>query len=516
MEILLVGGAVRDKLLGLEIKDKDWVVVGGTPEYFLKKGYEQVGADFPVFLHPETKDEYALARKERKVGKGYGGFVTSFEPTVTIEEDLYRRDLTINAIAQKENGELIDPYNGIKDLKNKVIRHVSKHFEEDPLRVLRVARFMARYGHLGFKVHPETMDLMKKMVLSGELKELVAERVFKELDEKVFNEPNPSAFFYTLKECGALKEVFPEIDNLFGVPQPEKHHPEVDTGIHTLMVLDQAKKITNNKAVMYAALVHDLGKAITPKEVLPSHIKHEINGIPIIKSLSERLKVPSHYKKLALNVCEHHTTMHRALELGNKKIYDLFKNLDAFRNPKMLDEFILACEADARGRKGLENRDYSQPEYLKYLFNSIKDINAKKFVEAGFFGREVGEKVETERVEKIAFYKKLYKPNVLKKAEEFKHFIINFDKMDNVQIIRNFKNLGVDKNIELLEAMCNALEINNPRMLKIAKEISNINPQKFLDRGVKGFEVGLSIEQEKLEIIEKHSLKNNKNNKLKI
>jgi tRNA nucleotidyltransferase (CCA-adding enzyme) len=511
MKIYLVGGAVRDNLLNLDVKDQDWVVVGGTPEYFLLQGYEQVGADFPVFLHPETKDEYALARKERKVGVGYNGFETVFDTSVTLEEDLFRRDLTINSMAMDDEGKITDPYNGLEDLKNKKLKHVSKHFAEDPLRVLRVARFMARYHKLGFSVHEETMDLMKQMVQSGELNHLTSERVFKELDEKVFKEPNPEQFFYTLKECGALDVVFPEIEQLFGVVQPPEHHPEIDTGIHTMLVLNQAKGISNNNhAVMYAALTHDLGKGITPKELLPQHIGHEKTGMVLVEEMSDRLKVPSYYKKLALKTCELHTKCHRALDLSNRKLYELFKDLDAFRNDKLFNDFLHACESDARGRTGLENREYSQPEYLKHCLDYAKKVDVKKLMEKGLKGAEIGEAIEYQRIDLIQTAKRLYPPNLLEKVEEYKKSFNEFDKLSNTEIIRFMKGFGVDHQTDYLEALYEQINVDNPKILNIAKGFSEIDPSVFLEQGLKHVEISLAIGQAKNDIINKNMIKPSK------
>lgn len=382
MEIYLVGGCVRDKLLGIEPKDLDYVVVGGTPEYFIKKGYQQVGADFPVFLHPETNDEYALARKERKVGEGYHGFECDFDETVTLEEDLLRRDLTINAMAMNPEGNIIDPFLGKRDLKNKELKHVSQHFREDPLRVLRVARFLARYKEFGFSIHKETMNLMKEMVDSGELNHLTPERVKLETD-KALLENNPEEYFLALRECGALKVIFPEIDSLFGVPQPEQHHPEIDSGVHTMLVLQQAKKLTDNYdnkehklILLWSALLHDLGKAITPKEELPRHIGHEKAGVPIINSLADRIKLSSKERAMAKATSRHHLNVHTVFDIKAPNIYEkLIKSIDAIRNPVNLKILIDACEADAKGRTGLENRDYPQKRFLLSILDNIKKIN---------------------------------------------------------------------------------------------------------------------------------------------
>lgn len=516
MEIYLVGGAVRDKLLNLEVKDHDWVVVGSTPEHFLSKGYEQVGADFPVFLHPENKDEYALARKERKVGVGYNGFETVFDTSVTLEEDLFRRDLTINAMAMDSEDKVIDPYNGLQDLKDKKLKHVSKYFAEDPLRVLRVARFMSRYHKLGFTVHEETMDLMKEIVNSGELQHLTAERVFKELDEKVFKEPNPEQFFYTLRDCGALKQVFPEIDRLFGVIQPPKHHPEIDVGIHTMLVLEQAKKVSNNNAVMYAALTHDLGKGITPKDMLPQHIGHETTGIPLVENMNNRLKVPSYYKNLSEKTCKLHTKCHRALDLSNRKIYDLFKDLDAYRNDKLFNDFLLSCEADARGRTGLENRIYNQPEYLRFCLDYSKQVDVRKFVDKGLKGAKIGEAIETERIQRIQTAKRIYPPHLKQKAEENRKTFENFDKLSNGDILRFMKSFGTDHNSDYLEAVYNSLEIDNPKIVNIAKEFSQIDASVFLEQGLKDHQIGLAIGQSKNDIISKYIPKQNITRKRRI
>lgn len=502
MKIYLVGGAVRDKLLNLDVKDEDWVVVGGTPEDFLSKGYEQVGADFPVFLHPETKDEYALARKERKVGSGYNGFETTFEPSVTLEEDLFRRDLTINSMAMDNEGNIIDPYNGLEDMKNKKLRHVSKHFAEDPLRVLRVARFMARYHRLGFTIHEDTMDLMKEITKSGELEHLTAERVFKELNEKVFKEPNPEQFFYTLRDCNALKVVFPEIDKLFGVIQPEKHHPEVDAGVHTMLVLNQAKKLSNNNhAIMYAALTHDLGKGITPKDMLPQHIGHEKTGISLVEKMNERLKVPLHYKTLSVKMCKLHTKAHRSFELSNRKIYELFKELDAYRNDHIFSDFLISCEADARGRTGLENRTYTQPDYLRFCLDYSKNVDAKKFIEKGLKGAEIGKSIEFERINKIQEAKRFYPPNLKEKAEENRRLFNNFDNLSSTEIFRFMKSFNVDHGTKYLESVYNILDIDNPKIIEIAKEFSSIDSNIFIEQGLKNIEISLAISESKNNII---------------
>lgn len=501
MEKYLVGGAVRDKLLGLEVKDQDWLITGATPEYFLQLGYEQVGADFPVFLHPETKEEYALARTERKVGAGYNGFETTFDPSVTVEDDLKRRDLTINAIAMDSEGNYIDPYNGIEDLNNKVLRHVSEHFVEDPLRVLRVARFMARYGDLGFTVHPDTMELMKQIGLNGELSHLTAERVFKEL-EKVFTEPNPSYFFKVLKDSDTLQFVFPEIDDLFGIPQPEKHHPEIDTGIHVLMVLDQAKKLApDNFHVMFAALTHDLGKATTPKDVLPQHIGHEEAGVKLVTEMCERLKVPAYTKKLAEFNCRYHTQCHTSLTLKEKTIYDLYKSADAFRNPQLFKDFLLVCEADARGRTGFENREYPQAEYLDFIFERSKYVDVQSIIAKGFKNREIADKVEEQRIYNIFKYKAMHPLFLDKKAQEWKEVLQEPLKQKSDVIFSCFKSLKVDKDVDLLVACMEYLNIKNDKFIQLAQKISEFKGDIYLAKGLKNIEIGIAMNQDKLKEI---------------
>ncbi|QGM80525.1 multifunctional CCA addition/repair protein [Otariodibacter oris] len=387
MEIYLVGGAVRDQLLGLPVKDKDWLVVGATPEQLLAEGYQQVGNDFPVFLHPKTREEYALARTERKSGKGYTGFICDFSPEVTLEQDLIRRDLTINAIAQELNGELHDFYGGLSDLNNKILRHVSPAFSEDPLRVLRVARFAARYHSLGFSIADETVKLMREMTACGELNHLTAERVWLET-QKAFATPSPQVYFQVLRKIGALKVLFPEVDALFGVPQPEKHHPEIDCGIHTLMVVEQAKKLANQandpESVLFAALCHDLGKALSPKEILPHHYGHEQKGVEPTRQLANRLKVPTHTKDFAKLVTEFHTHCHKIMELRPETVVKLFNKFDAWRKPQRFFDFLLACKADSRGRLGFEDREYPQVEYAKQLFHIANQVEVKKVIEDGF------------------------------------------------------------------------------------------------------------------------------------
>ena len=364
MQVYLVGGAVRDALLGLEVKEHDWVVVGSTRDELLRLEFREVGRDFPVFLHPESHEEYALARLERKTAPGYRGFAVEFGPEVTLEEDLARRDLTINAIAQATDGTLIDPYGGRRDLEARLLRHVSAAFVEDPVRVLRVARFAARFAPLGFKVAAQTMALMRAMVERGEVQALVAERVWQET-EKALREPAASEFFRVLRECGALKVIYPEVDALFGVPQPAQWHPEIDTGVHTLMVLDQAVRLSDDPTIRFAALVHDLGKGTTDPAAWPSHRGHEQRSVALIEALCERLRVPSEYRELSVIVARYHGNVHRAFELRAETILEMLEKSDAFRRPERYSHALLACEADSRGRLGLENIDYPQRVYLQ-------------------------------------------------------------------------------------------------------------------------------------------------------
>lgn len=397
----LVGGAVRDGLLGRPVVDRDWVVVGSSPDKLLAEGFQQIGNDFPCFLHPETKEEYALARTERKSGTGHTGFICDFGPDVTLEEDLSRRDLTINAIAQTETGDYIDPYSGIDDLKNGILRHVSEAFAEDPLRVLRVARFAARYAELGFQVHPETMALMTQLVESDELSALTPERIWKEMS-RALTEPKPSEFFNVLRGCGALKVIMPELDVLFGVPQPAKHHPEIDTGEHVMMVIDIARKRFDNPIVTWASLVHDLGKGVTPQEEWPKHIMHEINGVPLVEQVAKRLKVPKDYTSLGKLVSEHHLRCHKLLEVRPRTIMRLLESIDAFRKPERVRLFAEACEADARGRLGFESRDYPNGDILIDCANSAAKVDTGPLLEAGYEGIALAEQIRRIRIKRIA------------------------------------------------------------------------------------------------------------------
>ena len=408
MQTYLVGGAVRDALLNIPIKDKDWVVVGSTPKQLLELGYSQVGADFPVFLHPKTKEEYALARTERKSGRGYQGFICDFTPDITLEEDLLRRDLTINAMAQDDHGNIIDPYNGQKDIRNKKLRHVSDAFYEDPLRVLRVARFAARFAHLGFSVAKETNMLMRKISASGELAHLTPERVWQET-ERALGESQPWVYFQVLRDCHALKAIFPELDRLFGIPQPEKHHPEIDCGIHALMSLEQASLLSTDSNVRWASLIHDLGKGLTRKNLLPSHHGHEQFGEPLVIELNQRLKAPNEFKDLSRLVCLYHTHVHRALELNPKTILKFFSAIDLWRKPERLKQILIACKADSRGRTGFEEVEYAQADYINELATACLAVTAKQFVEQGIQGKEIGEAIALERlnvIKRIANMKK--------------------------------------------------------------------------------------------------------------
>jgi tRNA nucleotidyltransferase (CCA-adding enzyme) len=376
-KIFCVGGAVRDKLLGLPVRDHDWVVVGSTPEAMVAQGFQPVGKDFPVFLHPQTHEEYALARTERKTARGYKGFAVYAAPDVTLEQDLQRRDFTINAIAQEVDdkpggGNIIDPYNGIADLRAGILRHVSAAFSEDPVRILRAARFAARFG---FAIAPETLTLMRGMVTNGEVDALVAERVWQELARGLM-EKKPSRFFETLRSCGALAKILPEVDALFGVPQPEKYHPEIDCGIHTMMVADDAAQHGYTLEVRFAALAHDLGKGVTPRDILPRHIGHEQRGVELVKKLSQRLRIPGECCDLALLAARFHGDIHRAGDLRAETIIKLFQSADAWRRPERFNHLLQACATDARGRTGHENDNYPQAGYLLELLAAARAVDA--------------------------------------------------------------------------------------------------------------------------------------------
>ena len=403
MQVYLVGGAVRDAQLGIPHKERDWCVVGARGEELEALGYQRVGKDFPVFLHPETKEEYALARTERKTAPGYHGFEFDCSPDVTIEQDLERRDLTINALAQDENGTLIDPWGGLADIQNRVLRHVSDAFAEDPVRVLRVARFAARFHHLGFTIADETMQLMRRMVEDGEVDALVTDRVWKETELALVGR-DARVFIETLRACGALRVLYPEVDALFGVPQPEKWHPEIDTGLHVMMVLDQAEKLSAELDVRFAALVHDLGKGNTPQSKLPSHPGHELRGCKLIRRLAERLPVPNACRDLGLMVSEFHTHVHRAFELRPKTILKVLEKTDAFRRPDRFERFLLTCEADARGRAGLEDRDYPQADLFRGAFAAATSIDAGAIAGANEGGR-IPRAIRRERERAVAAFR---------------------------------------------------------------------------------------------------------------
>ncbi len=400
MKTYLVGGAVRDKLLGREPKEKDWVVVGSTPEEMHRLGFAPVGKDFPVFLHPHTKEEYALARTERKTGHGYSGFSFYCGSEVSLEEDLIRRDLTINAMAEDETGKIIDPYNGQQDLAHRLLRHVSPAFAEDPVRILRIARFAARYHYLGFRVADETIQLMQMMVDNGEVDHLVAERVWKET-ERALGESHPDIFIEVLRSAKALARLFPEIDALFGVPQTAQHHPEIDTGVHTLMSLQQAAKLTRSTCVRFAALLHDVGKAKTPPDEWPRHIAHEDRSLPLVKQLCERIAAPKEYKDLALMVAQWHTHCHRALELKPATILKVLQSTDAFRRPERFEQFLLCCEADARGRTGFEDRDYPQADFFRAALSAAQNIDVAAIQAQNLTGKAFGDAVNQQRLRNL-------------------------------------------------------------------------------------------------------------------
>ncbi|AVT60162.1 multifunctional CCA addition/repair protein [Pectobacterium versatile] len=404
MKIYLVGGAVRDSLLGLPVTEKDWVVVGATPENLLAQGYQQVGKDFPVFLHPVSRDEYALARTERKSGKGYTGFICHAAPDVTLEQDLLRRDLTINAIARTERGDLIDPYNGRRDLENRLLRHVSDAFSEDPLRVLRVARFAARFAHLGFQIAEETMALMQKMAHEGELAYLTPERVWKET-EKALGTSSPDVYFQVLRDCGALAVLFPEIDNLYGVPAPAKWHPEIDTGIHTMMTVAMAARLSPEIDVRFATLCHDLGKGLTPPELWPRHLGHGPAGVKLVEALCQRLRVPNPIRDLAKLVAEYHDLVHTVQVLQPKTLLKLFDAIDVWRKPQRLEQLALTSEADARGRAGFEENPYPQGDYLREAFRVASQVSSTAVVADGFKGIDVRNELARRRIHALADWK---------------------------------------------------------------------------------------------------------------
>ncbi|CAI3804367.1 multifunctional CCA addition/repair protein [Rheinheimera sp. MM224] len=401
MKIYLVGGAVRDELLGYPALDQDWLVVGATPEQLLGLGYQAVGKDFPVFLHPKTKQEYALARTERKQGQGYTGFACYFAQDVTLEQDLQRRDLTINAIAKDDTDQLHDPYGGVADIKAKILRHVSPAFSEDPLRVLRVARFYARYFHKGFTVAAETLQLMTELSNSGELQHLTAERVWQET-ARALTEQDPQAYFELLHSCGALKVLMPELDQLWGVPNPPQWHPEIDTGIHCMLVLKQAALLSDRLDVRFAALCHDVGKGITDPALWPKHHGHEHSGLPLVQELCGRIRVPNDCRDLALLACEYHQLLHKAFELRPATVQKLFDGIDLWRKPERLDLLLLCAIADLRGRTGFEQADYPQADYLRQLAVAARAIDMKTIVALGLKGEAIKLEVAKARLEAIS------------------------------------------------------------------------------------------------------------------
>lgn len=409
MQIYRVGGAVRDRLLNYPSSENDWVVVGASPQALIDRGYRPVGRDFPVFIHPQSGEEYALARTERKSGHGYGGFTFYTASNVTLIEDLQRRDLTINAIAEDSEGRLIDPYNGQRDLDDKILRHVSDAFLEDPLRVLRTARFAARYHHLGFSIASETMDAMRVLVDSGEMEHLVAERVWRET-QRALGEQTPQVYFQILRDCGALACILPEVDRLFGVAQRPDFHPEIDTGVHTMMALEQAAKLSDDCSVRFAVLVHDVGKGITPADVLPRHTGHEARGLPLVKTLCERLKVPNEYRKLALVVTEYHLQCHRAADLKVETLLNLLRGVGALKSSAKLEPFLLSCEADARGRLGLENRHYSSPNYLRRAQSALGTVSIADLVSSGAAGDEIGRQLHDRQIARLTEFKQTNQP----------------------------------------------------------------------------------------------------------
>ncbi|EIJ43482.1 tRNA nucleotidyltransferase/poly(A) polymerase [Beggiatoa alba B18LD] len=402
MKIYQVGGAVRDKLLNRPVQDKDWVVVGATPTQLLAMGYQQVGKDFPVFLHPETKEEYALARTERKIGKGYTGFTVYADANVTLEEDLQRRDLTINAIAEDSEGQIYDPFNGRADLAQGVLRHISPAFIEDPVRILRVARFAARFD---FHVAEETQFLMQTMVENGEVDALVPERVWQET-QRALGEAKPQRFFEVLYQCGALARIFPAIHCLFGVPQPEKYHPEIDTGIHTLLCLQAARQLTTDPSVIFAVLLHDVGKGLTNPDILPHHYGHEEKGVSLIEALCTQFHVPTHYRELAILVARYHTHCHQVYNLKAKTLLETLLALDAFRRPQRFEQFLLACQADFKGRTGHEEKVYPQADFFYQAFETAKHITVKDIIAEGFKGAAISEELRLRQLFAIKTWKK--------------------------------------------------------------------------------------------------------------
>ena len=397
MQIYQVGGSVRDKFLGLPVADRDWVVVGATPQEMESLGYRLVGKDFPVFLHPQSHEEYALARTERKVGPGYKGFTVHASPDVSLEEDLRRRDLTINAMALAPDGTLIDPFGGGADLQQRRLRHVSPAFSEDPVRILRVARFAARFASLGFEVAEETLALMRAMVEAGEVDALVPERVWTEL-QRALGETTPSRFFEVLRACGALRVLLPEVAQLFGVPQPPQYHPEIDTGVHVMQVVDRAAQLSTDAAVRFAALLHDLGKGTTPREEWPRHVGHEERGLGLVEDVCRRLRVPKDYRDLAVLTAKYHGLCHRAEELRPATLLDTLQALDAFRRPQRFEQFLLACEADSTGRPGYEQQPYPQADLLRRMLELAASVDAAALAAQGLTGEALATELRRRRI----------------------------------------------------------------------------------------------------------------------
>lgn len=399
LEVYRVGGAIRDELLGLEPGEHDFVVVGATPDEMRQRGFRPVGRDFPVFLHPVTRAEFALARTERKSGPGYRGFAFNTGPDVSLEDDLARRDLTVNAIAEDRRGRLVDPFDGRADLEQRVLRHVSEAFVEDPVRLIRLARFATRFGQ--FSIAPGTLDLCRRLVASGEVDHLVPERVWQEMSRALMHDV-PSRFFQVLRETGALARILPELEALWGVPQVREYHPEVDAGEHVMLVIDQAARMNSPLDVRFACLVHDLGKALTPAEELPKHHGHERRGLEPVREVCTRLRVPNEARDLALLVCEHHLACHRATESRPSALAGLLKRLDAFRRPERFERFLLACEADKRGRKGRSDRPYPPAELLRRAFEAAADTPVEPLRARGLAGRELGKAIDRARTDAIA------------------------------------------------------------------------------------------------------------------
>jgi len=397
VQIYLVGGAVRDRLLNVDSPDRDWVVVGSSPQEMVDRGYEPVGKDFPVFINKTTGEEYALARTERKTAKGYQGFEFNASPEITLEQDLERRDLTINAMAEDTNGNVIDPHGGQDDLAKGIIRHVSDAFLEDPVRILRAARFAARFG---FSIAPETLELMREMVTNGEVDALVPERVWAEMKKALVTD-SPQVFFKVLRECGALARVLPELDELFGIPQTAKYHPEIDTGVHTMMVIEQAARLSDDPIMRFASLVHDLGKAKTPADILPSHKGHEIGGLPIIKRLCERLRIPKKYESLALAVSEYHLHMHKMFELRPQTVLKMLEKTRSLMDDERAHQMANCCIADARGRTGFEDRDYTQAALFVEFQQAAKSVNGGEIAKSYSDGQQIQRAIHDARIIEI-------------------------------------------------------------------------------------------------------------------